>query len=176
MGFFDDITKKVSETTSSVTEKTNKIAKESKLKKALTENDAKIERIYSELGKAVLEKKENMDEVSKIVWEHHEKIENIKNENESIKTEILLLNNKKRCTNCSAEIDAQVAFCPECGKEQEKPVQEVKEEVIPEGKRKCVGCGEIIETKYTFCPLCGAQNEAPAVEGEVINNEEGNNN
>ena len=107
-----------------------------------------------------------------------EKIENIKKENEGIKDEILLLNNKKKCTNCSAEIDAQVAFCPECGKEQVKEEQtkaEEKEEVLPEGKRRCSGCGEIIETKYTFCPLCGAQNDSVAVEGEVINNEEGNN-
>ena len=70
MGFFDDITKKVSETTNSVTEKTNKIAKESKLKKVLAENDSKVEKMFNELGKAVLEKKENIDEVSKLVWEY----------------------------------------------------------------------------------------------------------
>ena len=33
MGFFDDISKRVSETTSSINEKTNNMAKESKLKK-----------------------------------------------------------------------------------------------------------------------------------------------
>ena len=175
MGFFDDISKKVSETTSSVTEKTNKMAKEAKLKKTLTENSAKVEKMYSELGKTVLDKRENTDEVMKAINECVEKNESIKAENEKINDEILLLNNKKKCINCSAEIDAQVSFCPECGKEQVKPepekVEEKKEEVIPEGKRKCSGCGEIIETKYTFCPLCGAQNESVAVEGEVINKE-----
>ena len=45
MGFFDDISKKVSETTNSINEKTNKMAKESKLKKTLSENDAKVEKM-----------------------------------------------------------------------------------------------------------------------------------
>lgn len=178
MGFFDDISKKVSETTNSINEKTNKMAKESKLKKTLSENDAKVEKMYGELGKSVLAKRNNKDDVMKAIEDCVEKIEEIKEENEKIRDELLLLNNKKKCTNCSAEIDAQAAFCPECGKEQikvEPKKEETEEEKIPEGKMKCAGCGEIIETKYTFCPLCGAKNEPPAVEGEVIDNKEGNN-
>ena len=159
MGFFDDISKKVSETTSSINEKTNKMAKESKLKKTLSENDTKVEKMYGELGKTVLAKRNNKDDVMKAINDCVDKIEEIKNENEKI--------------NCSAEIDAQAAFCPECGKEQikvEPKKEEPEEEKIPEGKMKCSGCGEIIETKYTFCPLCGAKNEPPAVEGEVVDN------
>lgn len=170
MGFFDDFSKKVSATTNSVTEKTNKMAKESKLKKTMMENNTKITVMYSDLGKAVLEKKDNSEEVMKLVEETAKAIEDINKENEEIKVELLLLNDKRKCTNCGAEIDSKAAFCPECGKEQEKiePKEEEKEEVIPEGKIKCSGCGEIIEDKYTFCPLCGAKNEKTAVEGEVI--------
>ena len=85
------------------------------------------------------------------------------------------LNDKRKCSNCGAEISNNVAYCPSCGREQEKiepKTEEVKEEAIPEGKIKCSGCGEIIEDSYTFCPLCGAKNEKEsepeAVEGEVI--------
>jgi len=172
MGFFDDFSKKVSATTNSVTEKTNKMAKESKLKKTISENESKITVLYSDLGKAVLDKKEDSSEVMKVINEYSENIESIRKENENIKTELLLLNDKRKCSNCGAEIDSKSAFCPVCGKEQEKmeePVEEAKEEVIPEGKIKCSGCGEIIEDKYTFCPLCGAKNEKP-VEGEVVEN------
>ena len=55
MGFFEGLSKKVSETTSSIQETTNKIQRESKCKKTISDNNAKVEKIYSELGKKVYE-------------------------------------------------------------------------------------------------------------------------
>ena len=79
---------------------------------------------------------------------------------DSCKVQILTLNNKKLCPNCSAEIALDAMFCPECGKEQEKV--EPKPEILPKGKKRCTGCKEIIDDKVSFCPLCGAeQKEEP---------------
>ena len=53
MGFFEGLSKKVSETTSSIQETTNKIQRESKCKKTISDNNAKVEKIYSEkIGRA----------------------------------------------------------------------------------------------------------------------------
>ena len=101
-----------------------------------------------------------MKEISDFIKEKCDSIENIIKENEDMKKEILTLNNKKLCPNCSAEIALDAMFCPECGKEQEKV--EPKPEILPKGKKRCTGCKEIIDDKVSFCPLCGAeQKEEP---------------
>ena len=154
MGFFDDISKKVNETKNSIAATTEKLEKESRLKKEISTNKTKIEKEYSEMGKKVYESRFNLNEISEYIEEKGNYIDSLFKENEDKKKEILVLNNKKICPNCSAEINMDVMFCPECGKEQEKV--EVKE-VLPKGKRRCTGCNEIIDETNTFCPLCGAE-------------------
>ena len=58
MGFFSDLGKKTSETTS-------KIAKETKLKLKINENKGKIDDIYEEIGKKVYEKHIREEKVKK---------------------------------------------------------------------------------------------------------------
>lgn len=156
MGFFDDLSKKVAETTNNFQETTNKIERENKCKKAIKENDAKIEKLYLEIGKKVYELDFKDEELINFVSEKKMEIGAISKENQDLKKEILTLNNKKICPNCNAEIDMSTTFCPQCGKEQEKVV--IKEN-IPKGKRKCTGCGEIIDDKNVFCPKCGTKKE-----------------
>ena len=107
-----------------------------------------------------------------------EEIDQLLKENEELQKEILILNNKKKCPNCGAEVDINTTFCPQCGKEQEKI--EV-EPFIPNGKRKCSGCGEIIDDKNEFCPKCGTKKEVVEaskaeetveIVEEVVKNEE----
>lgn len=155
MGFFDGLS-------NSVAEKTNKISKETKLKKTLSENKDKIEKLYSDLGKKVYESRANVGAISKEIEEFTTQIENLIKENEELRKEILLLNNKKICPQCGAEVDIQATFCQQCGKEQEK-VEAIQ--FIPKGKRKCQNCNEIIDEKNVFCPNCGAAK--PAEEASV---------
>ena len=58
MGFFDGLTNKVQETT-------NKMQKESKLKKSISDNNSKIEKTYSEMGKKIFEEKKVNAELEK---------------------------------------------------------------------------------------------------------------
>ncbi len=154
MGFFDDISKKVSETKNSLAATTEKIERENKLKKDISINKSNIEKEYSEIGRKVYESRYNLNDISDYIEEKGNYIDSLFKENEDKKKEILILNNKKICPNCSAEINIEVTFCPECGKEQEKV--EIKE-ILPKGKRRCTGCNEIIDDTNTFCPLCGAE-------------------
>lgn len=156
MGFLDGLTKKGAEISSSLQESMNKSQKESKCKKTINENKNKIEQTYSEIGKKVYEEKTINEDLMTFINEKIELIDGMLQQNEELKKEILILNNKKVCPNCGAEVDITTTFCPQCGKEQEKI--EV-EQFIPKGKRKCSGCGEIIDDKNEFCPQCGTKKE-----------------
>lgn len=156
MGFLDGLTKKGAEISNSLQESMNKSQRESKCKKSITENKNKIEKAYSEIGKKAYEKRTMDEEVMTFISGKIEEIDQLLKENEELQREVLLLNNKKKCPNCGAEVEINTTFCPQCGKEQEKI--EV-EPFIPNGKRKCAGCGEIIDDKNEFCPKCGAKKE-----------------
>ncbi len=155
MGFFDDISKKMNETKNSFVATTGKIERENKLKKDISNNEVTIQNTYNEIGKKVYESVDNINDINEYLHEKKNYIDSLIASNADMKKEILVLNNKKICSNCSAEIDLEATFCPQCGKEQEKIEQ--KPEFLPKGKKRCAGCNEIIDEKVSFCPLCGAQ-------------------
>lgn len=125
MGFFSDIGKKTSETTS-------KIARETKLKMKINENKGKINDIYKEIGEKVYSKhvrEENLD-IKTDLNEQCFKLDTLCKEIEEARLEILKLNQKKLCQNCSAEIESNAQFCPKCGQKQNKEESTVKEETL----------------------------------------------
>ncbi len=132
MGFFEDLSKKVSDATNSAKETTSKMAKESKLKKSISENESKINNMYSEVGRKVLEQKGNNEQVANTLEEYAGKIQALKDEIVSFRNEILLLNNKKRCPKCNAEVDSTSAFCPTCGADLKVDTEVVEEKVNEE--------------------------------------------
>lgn len=156
MGFFDGLTKKGAEISNSLQESINKSQRISALKKSISENNSKISRTFSEIGKNVYEKRTMDEEVMTFISGKIEEIDSTKKENEELEKELLGLNNKKKCPECGTEVDIDVTFCPVCGKEQEKV--EI-EPFVPNGKRKCSGCGEVIDDSNVFCPKCGAKKE-----------------
>lgn len=129
MGFFNDLGKKTTETT-------NKIAREAKLKMKINENKIKIKELYEQVGKKVYEKyvREEDIKIKDFIDEECSNINNLSKEIEEARKEILLLNHKKMCKKCFAEIETDAAFCPKCGEKQteEKTVFEKAEEKLEE--------------------------------------------
>lgn len=122
MGFFDDISKKASETYKNTAEKTNKITREMKLKSLINEDKSKIEKIYAEIGKKVYEKhirEENIDIKSELL-EECSKIDAYAKEIEDMSMEMLGLKDLRLCKKCAAEISINAKFCPKCGAVQEE--------------------------------------------------------
>ena len=138
MWFFNDLTKKTSETTSKIAKKTSettsRLAKETKLRMKISDTKGKIDDIYEEIGKNVYENHLNKkDDLDKIIKENCEKIDDLSNIIKEARNEILVLKNRKTCKKCFEEIDADCKFCPKCGaKQPERPAEEAKEvEIIP---------------------------------------------
>ena len=122
MGFFDDLTKKASETYKNTAEKTNKLTREMKLKSLMNDDKAKINNIYCEIGKKVYEKhirEENIDIKSELV-EECSKIDAYSKEIEDMRIELLQLKDLRMCKVCAAEIPLNAKFCPKCGTMQEE--------------------------------------------------------
>ena len=127
MGFFNEIGKKTSKTKT-------KIEREAKLKMKITENKGKIKDMYQEIGRKVYEnhvREENI-ELNEYIKSDCEEIDKLSKETEEARKEILVLNNKKLCKKCFAEIEKDAMFCSKCGEKQteEKTVFEKAEEKL----------------------------------------------
>ena len=83
MGFLD-----------SFQEATNKIQKETKYKKTISDNKANVEKMYSEMGRKVYETRTIDEGLVAYIGEKVEAIDKLLKENEELQVEILKLNNK----------------------------------------------------------------------------------
>lgn len=127
MGFFNEIGKKT-------TEATSKITKETKLKLKINDNKNKISDLYEEIGKKVYEKHVRSEDISikEELQEECAKIDELSKEIEEARKEILILNNKRQCPKCYAEIEKDAMFCSKCGQKQETTTEVVEPEQVPE--------------------------------------------
>lgn len=124
MGFFNDLGKKGAEATT-------KIAKEGKLKLKISENKGKIKNMYEEIGRKVYEKhvREENYNIEEYLKDDLNTLDELSKEIDNARKEILILNQKKLCSNCFEEIPTDAAFCPKCGAKQEGE-KSVKEEAL----------------------------------------------
>lgn len=169
MGFFDDLSKKASETYRNTAEKTNKLTREMKLKSLINEDKGKIEKIYAEIGKKVYEKhirEENIDIKSELI-EECSKIDAYAKEIEDMNTEMRALKDLRLCTKCGSEIPLSARFCPKCGAQQEeiKPVETVNNTEVPTEAKEVV---EQVNNEVTTETVQEVTNEV----NNEINNEE----
>lgn len=132
MDFFNKLSKKASETYKGVSEKTNKLTREAKLRMKMNDSKSKINDLYQEIGKKVYEKHTLKEEINIETYLEEEitRIDVLSAEIENCLNEIRLLNDKKQCIKCFAEIEKDAKFCLHCGAEQ--TVEEVKEVEIVE--------------------------------------------
>ena len=122
MDFWDKLTKKASDTYKGASEKTSKIARETKLKLKMNDNKSKINDLYEEIGKKIYQKHAANEEidVKQDIKEECERIDTLADEIEKCEQEILELKDNKQCPSCKAKISKNDAFCPNCGAKQEK--------------------------------------------------------
>ena len=123
----------------------------------ITENKGKIKDLYEELGRKVYENnvREESIDIDEFINDDCSKIDVLSKEIEDARKEILVLNNKKMCKKCFAEIEKDSTFCPKCGEKQteEKTVLEKaeekleKEDIFPENEKEAEIVKEELEQK-----------------------------
>ena len=117
MEIFNKIGKQAGNLYKTTTKKTNKLAKETKLKFKINGLKSEIDDIYSNIGQIVYKKHLRKDDydISKTIEEQCIKLDCLSDEIDTCLKQSLYLNNKIRCTKCYSDIEANAKFCPQCG-------------------------------------------------------------
>lgn len=170
MGFFDNLSKKATETYKNTTDKTSRMAREMKLKSYINENKNKIEKVYTEIGRKVHEMyvRGTTEEIREYIKPELDEIDAITKKIDNMNNEIRAINNIKLCDKCFAEIGLNAKFCPQCG-----AVQEEKVEVVDNTSIENVVTAEPVTPmdsqveKSTGDENTAEQNEFTTTEGEL---------
>ncbi len=120
MEFFEKLGNVANKTCKYTTQQTNRLATITKLKWKMSDCKAKINDLYTELGKIVYENnvREEMDDFEDRKNEHCKKIDKLADEIEEYRKKILKLNNRRQCPKCYTEIYTVFNYCPNCGEAQ----------------------------------------------------------
>lgn len=132
--------------------KAKDVAELTKLQLAQREQEAKLEKLYTQLGKAFYETAQ-IEEGSPL-FELAQSITQLRAEIEDTKEQQALLRGGVRCAACGAMMENDAAFCPSCGAKKEVPKEPEPE--VESGKVVCPGCGKTVEQK-AFCAFCGTK-------------------
>lgn len=117
----------------------------SDMNKLIEEELAKQRQLYVQLGEIYYEKiDENAPDKCRTLAEEIAKSDEAL---ENYRRRLQQLQDKRICEYCQAPLEADVFFCPRCGKEAPR-------EVITEQKNYC-SCGTEIKEDDLFCAGCG---------------------
>ncbi len=154
MAFFEDIGKKVTQTSQGAIKKTKAMAESAKINTQISAENKNIWDNYTKLGERYVElfgeaPDENLTEYVSAVREAKLKIE-------EYEEQLLKLKGVERCPNYGAEMKDGALFCTACGtKLPEPPV----EEDIPAEVNACENCGKPLGEGALFCSGCGQKVE-----------------
>lgn len=125
MDFFDKLGKKVSDTYNSASEKTSKLARETKLKLSIAEEKDNEKQFYEKLGqefyKKYLDKRDS--EVALEFIENFMQIDKVREKIKNYEDEINSIKGLKTCPKCGESFDVNYEFCPKCGYKHEEEEQ-----------------------------------------------------
>lgn len=134
--------------------KAKDVAELTKLQLAQREQEAKAEKLYTQLGKRFYETAQ-IEEGTEL-FELAQEIGQLRAEIEALKEQQTVLRGGTRCAACGAMMEPNAAFCPSCGAKKELPKEPEPVAEAESGKVICPGCGKTVEPK-AFCAFCGTK-------------------
>lgn len=148
MTFWNNFSQKASETTAKAVQKAKEMSDIARLNSMISEEEAKINNNYYQLGKRYVTMHPNDHEegfagMIDSIAEAEEKIKNYRQQIQDIKGVV-------RCSQCGAEVQSGVAFCSSCG----APISKI-ETPVPDDSIRCESCGSIVKRGMRFCTSCG---------------------
>lgn len=163
MAFFDDLGKKLTRTSQDVVQKTKDTAEVIKLNSMISDEEKRINNLYSEVGRKYFELYSNSYEQeleSMIIG-----IKEAKSKIEEYAEQIKKLKGIVRCPNCGGEVQYGAPFCSSCGTRMETRNEQTSK--TDADVKQCTACGAAVATECVFCTHCGTKfEEKSSVETE----------
>jgi len=132
MDFFNKLGKKAEETYQAAKEKTTNLSEELKVRGKISDEKAKIEKLYLEIGKFVYDElKEGRDASRDEVNAKCDEIRKSEDEIAKLNDKLRSLKGIKLCVNCQTEMELKAEYCPKCGVQQPK-IENVEVKPEPE--------------------------------------------
>lgn len=162
MAFFEDLGKKISQTSQGVLQKTKDSAEILKLNGMVSDETKKLNTIYAEIGKKYFEIHSDSPEeaLESLVSQVKDSQKKIDDYSEQVKK----LKGVTKCLNCGGDVQYGSPFCTNCGARLTVP--EAAPAVDPNAKI-CAKCGKAVNSESAFCIFCGAKLEEAHVEAPV---------
>lgn len=146
MAFFDDISKKINDATSSAAQKSRDNSEVTRLKAAVSEEEAKINNAYIQIGKIYCTN--HADDAEECFAAFVDAIKESEKKIAAMNAHIREIRGIVVCTKCGNELPSNVAFCSFCG--TPAPAPKVDPNIII-----CPGCRATVQKGMRFCTSCG---------------------
>ena len=166
MAFFDDVGKKIAQTSQGAAQKAKNMAETVKLNGQISDEEKHINNAFLQIGKTYYETyTENPDQLfAQLIAGINDSKAKITAYSEQVKQ----LKGIVRCPKCGAEVPYESAFCASCG----SPMNTAAATQRANG-RLCPKCGAPVSEDKAFCTNCGNKLEpqtaaAPFVQPEPV--------
>ena len=151
MAIFDEIGKKISQTTQSAVKGTKGLAETTRINMKISEEQKIVDSLIMQLGNRFYElhhdtADDNFSSLCMSISESLSKIENLKTEIQNIK-------GVRKCQNCGAEIPLTSVFCGTCGYNTCKG--NATSEQTSQRTPLCSNCNQELADDAAFCTKCG---------------------
>ncbi|MFA7216308.1 MAG: zinc ribbon domain-containing protein [Bacillota bacterium] len=159
MSFWDDLSRKVSQGTKTISQKSGELFEIAKVRLDIASEKDKIGKLYEEIGKSVYQdyKRGNMKE--KQVMDKCQLIDEINYRINRLSRKAMQIKGGTVCKKCGEVVDSSQRYCHMCGRELEKFTRVVEERedfrVEVSNGLVCSKCGVLVQEGAEYCPACG---------------------
>lgn len=161
MAFFENLGKKVGEAAQAAAKKSGELVEVTKLNVNINSEEDKIQKLYSQIGKAIYEKYGASDTVDEEIREFCENIKVHEQNVKALRDKIAEVKGTKQCVGCGAEMEKDQVFCSKCGAKNEiaaAPAAAAQQQPAQQPSAvTCPACGATLAAGSTFCTNCGAK-------------------
>jgi RNA polymerase subunit RPABC4/transcription elongation factor Spt4 len=159
MSFWDDLSRKVSQGTRTLSQKSGELLEIAKVKLDIASEKGRISNLYEEIGRVVYEdyRKGNLKE--KPVLDKCQLIDEIYYKINRLNRKVVQIKGGSLCEGCGEVVGASQRYCHMCGRELERANRVIRDgedfRVEVMNGSVCGKCGALIQQGSEFCPSCG---------------------
>lgn len=161
MAIFDEIGKKLSQTSGAVAGKAKNIADVTRINGMLSDEQKKLQTTYAKLGETYFQNYQNspVPEVETLVADALQSLSKI----DLYKEQVKRIKGVRDCPSCGADVPNGSQFCNACGYKMPDEAPKVN---VPVNAVRCMTCGAIEPAGRKFCTNCGSpfNNETEAAQ------------